>query len=126
MNRFSGISFAAFDINDTLEYFHGSISRKDSERKLVEFGLVTGLFLVRVKNKVKGAYVISVCSNAAKRSFVHHTLLETPDDGWCLLNGKHLSVPCASIPEAIDHLSGSNTDITTELGMHVPREDYTA
>eukprot|EP00042_Codosiga_hollandica_P047219 m.509319 g.509319 ORF g.509319 m.509319 type:complete len:381 (+) comp57400_c0_seq3:3-1145(+) len=66
-------------------WLHPAMSRAEADRILAQFGNAPGLFLVRVKDASKGAYVLSMVVGAGQT--IHH-LLERAPGGNYLLNGQ--------------------------------------
>eukprot|EP00056_Hartaetosiga_gracilis_P005559 m.86209 g.86209 ORF g.86209 m.86209 type:complete len:701 (+) comp12208_c3_seq1:55-2157(+) len=78
------------------QWLYGTISRQQTESLLADYGLPTGLFLIRQK---PGSYAISVC---AQGKVVHHLLVQQVDGSFAL-NGKPL-VGIISLEEVVDYL----------------------
>ena len=57
-------------------YYHGTISREESERRLMESGLVQGMFLLRVKIEDE---VYAISAVGPEKSIVHCLLRRTGD-----------------------------------------------
>ena len=66
---------------------HGAISRAEAERLLASAGLAVGLHLVRSKGE--GAFVLTVCVDAAKPVFAHHVLQPADQGQGFTINGAH-------------------------------------
>eukprot|EP00055_Hartaetosiga_balthica_P014694 m.82295 g.82295 ORF g.82295 m.82295 type:complete len:705 (+) comp8665_c4_seq1:56-2170(+) len=78
------------------QWLYGAISRQQTEGLLADYGLPSGLFLVRQK---PGSFAISVC---AQGKIVHH-LLSQQVDGSFSLNGKLLA-GISSMEEVVEYL----------------------
>eukprot|EP00049_Salpingoeca_infusionum_P019084 m.360113 g.360113 ORF g.360113 m.360113 type:complete len:742 (-) comp18898_c0_seq1:428-2653(-) len=80
------------------EWLYGQISRQEAEGVLNDYGMESGLFLVRESSK-PGAHAISVCSNG---KIVHH-LVTRSTLGVFQLNGVACG-DCASLDEVVEYL----------------------
>ncbi|KAM4822485.1 growth factor receptor-bound protein 7 [Urocitellus parryii] len=75
----SGTSLSAA-IHRTQPWFHGRISREESQRLIGQQGLVDGLFLVRESQRNPQGFVLSLCH---LKKVKHYLILPSEDEG-CL------------------------------------------
>lgn len=77
---------------------YGQITREESEAILTDYGLTSGLFLVRESASKRGAHAVSVVCN---QKIVHHLITST--GAGFELNGNPCGA-CRSLPEVIQYL----------------------
>uniref|UniRef100_A0A8C2WFY0 Growth factor receptor bound protein 7 n=1 Tax=Cyclopterus lumpus TaxID=8103 RepID=A0A8C2WFY0_CYCLU len=69
-------SFAA--IHKSQPWFHGGVSRKDTQRLIEKQGLVDGLFLIRESQQHAQCFVLSLCYKLKPK---HYLVIPCEDDG---------------------------------------------
>nr|XP_028607868.1 growth factor receptor-bound protein 7 isoform X1 [Podarcis muralis] len=74
---FQSSSFSAA-IHRTQPWFHGHISREDTQRLIVQQGLVDGVFLLRESQRNPKGFVLSLCH---LQKVKHYLILPSEEDG---------------------------------------------
>ncbi|XP_065845642.1 uncharacterized protein [Oscarella lobularis] len=107
-------SFKAFP------WFHGSISREETEGRLMRLGLKEGLFLIRESQRMPGSLVLSLCSEGKVVNFKISQITYDDDSSlYHLDNGPNFS----SIEDMIGFYKKRHKDNPIWLGSHCPKRD---
>ena len=94
------------------EWFHGAISREESEHRIRHFGLVDGLFLVRERTQVN-SFALCVVFNHQ----IYHYLLDMNSLGQLSIeNGKKFE----NLLQVVDHYSRTPDGLLCCLGNYCP------
>lgn len=98
------------------DWFHGKISRKDTEKILVDMKNVRGSFLIRESETIPGAYSLSILDvdvNTLMRSIKHYRIRDL-DNGGCYISTKQ---KCSSLFDLVKHYSGQSDGLCFKLTM---------
>ena len=79
-------------------WFHGLISREESERRLHSFGTVEGMYLVRERQNPSGSFALGLCHD---RTVVHYLFDSDPQGRLSIKSGPKFD----NLMLAIDHYS---------------------
>uniref|UniRef100_A0A8C0JEC6 SH2 domain-containing protein n=1 Tax=Chelonoidis abingdonii TaxID=106734 RepID=A0A8C0JEC6_CHEAB len=71
-------SFLFSAIHRTQPWFHGRISREDTQRLIIQQGLVDGVFLLRESQRNPKGYVLSLCH---LQKVKHYLILPVSEEG---------------------------------------------
>uniref|UniRef100_K7FNE6 Growth factor receptor bound protein 7 n=1 Tax=Pelodiscus sinensis TaxID=13735 RepID=K7FNE6_PELSI len=71
-------SLLSTTIHRTQPWFHGRISREDTQRLIIQQGLVDGVFLVRESQRNPKGYVLSLCH---QQKVKHYLILPSEEEG---------------------------------------------
>ncbi len=93
-------------------WFHGAISREESERRIHHFGIMNGLFLVRERTQVN-SFALCVVFNQQ----IYHYLLDMNSLGQLSIeNGKKFE----NLLQVVDHYSRTPDGLLCCLGEFCP------
>lgn len=94
-------------------WLHENLGRKDAIALFQKWGLVDGLFLVRLSTRDHGYYVLSVVVN----SQIFHYQIQSRSDRWFYIDDGPLF---ETLPHVIDHYSRCADGLPVLLKMAVP------
>lgn len=98
------------------QWFHGSISREESERRMRDYGLGNALFLVRERREVNSFALCVVFKNE-----VYHYLLDMNTLGQLSIeNGRKFE----NLLQVVDHYSRTPDGLLCSLGDVCPVEQF--
>ncbi len=99
-------------------WFHGAISREESERRIRMFGIRDGTFLVRERTQVN-SFALCVCHN----SQIYHYLLDMNSLGQLSIeNGRRFE----NLLQVVDHYSRTPDGLLCSLGEVCPVSMFSA
>lgn len=114
---------AAVDAIEQHEWFHGKISRKDTEKMLSSPGNCRGMFLVRESESIAGAYSLSVLDEDLNGVHqVKHYRIRDLDDGGVYISPR---LRCTDIANLIEHYTGKSDGLCYRLTRTCPKADPT-
>ncbi|TFK10582.1 A-kinase anchor protein 2 [Platysternon megacephalum] len=76
--RYTNFLCERVSIHRTQPWFHGRISREDTQRLIIQQGLVDGVFLVRESQRNPKGYVLSLCH---LQKVKHYLILPSEEEG---------------------------------------------
>lgn len=94
-------------------WLHENLGRKEAITLFQKWGLVDGLFLVRLSTRDRGYYVLSVVVSAQ----IYHYLIQSRSDRWFYIDDGPLF---ETLPHVIDYYSRCADGLPVLLKMAVP------
>lgn len=105
---------------EQFDWFHGKISRKDTEKLLVDTKNVRGTFLIRESETIAGAYSLSILDEdlASRAKVIKHYRIRDLDNGGCYITTKQ---KCSSLADLVKYYSVQADGLCYKLTKPCPK-----